>query len=424
MCAFGIFLALKLRLFFLLHPLRTARVLLGAMRKKGAVRALFLALAGTLGVGNIAGVAFGIAVGGAGSVLWMLVSAVFAAVIKYCESALAADMRDGSHGGMMYVIKSSFKSLGKPLSVLYASLCLLLSLVMGAALQTKTVVAAFEELGFSPLVCAVSFTALVMLAITRGSEKIDKITVYIIPLTTLAYIFLSFFVIFKNYARIPEVLSDIIGSAFSAPSILGGAVGALSSRAVSEGFSRGLLSNEAGIGTSSLAEARASNSSPAECGLLGMCEVIFDTVLLCTLTALSVLLSMPEGAASMSGMQLVISAFSSSVGALAAPLLTLLVLAFAYSTVICWYFYGSECVRFLFKSDRKTVQLFFCLLFTLSLSLSFSFSEASLIFLTDLIMLPMAALTLISLTKNSERALHLSEHYGLIKSKKPDVRLR
>ena len=136
--AVGTYFLIKLRLFFVLHPLQTAKKLRLTIKDKESVRALSLALAGTLGVGNVVGVAWGISVGGAGALFWIFVSGIFSAAIKYAESSLSADKKRDAAGGMMYVLSSSFGRAGKLFGIIYALLCLALSLTMGSALQSQS----------------------------------------------------------------------------------------------------------------------------------------------------------------------------------------------------------------------------------------------------------------------------------------------
>ncbi len=421
---FGLIFTIRVRFFFVTHPVRVFRSLRRALGGHGAFRSLMLALAGTLGVGNIVGVAFGISVGGAGSVLWMLVSSIFAAVIKYFESTLAADVRYERHGGMPLVISSSFGRVGRPLSLIYTALCLLLSLVLGSALQARTVVGSSDALGIPPPVAAALFAVLVLLPLLRGTERIAAITALIIPITAALYILLCLAVILMNVTDIPCVLSEIFASAFSPSATVGGIVGTLMSQALGEGFSRGLLSNEAGLGTSAFAQSRAEHDHPTECGLLGMCEVIFDTVILCTLTALAILTALPPEVRSGSGMELVIAAFTSALGSISVPVLNFIVISFAYSTVICWYFYGRECMDIFTFSKKTVAKLIYTALFVTALVISFVLSEDILICASDVIMLPMAAITLLTLMKSSERVVRLSESAGFIRSKKSDMRER
>jgi len=401
----GLYFLIKLRFFFIIHPIAVFKRLFNAFRDKSSRKSLALALAGTLGVGNIVGVAYGISVGGAGSIFWILVSSIFAAVIKYAESTLAADKRSDGCGGMSYVIKSSFKRLGYPLATVYAILCLLLSLTMGSALKSQSAIGAAEEIvKFNPYILSVFFVIITLAVVLGGAKKIENATAIIIPLSTIVYVAICLAVVFTNLSRLPAALSEIINGAFNFKSFGGGVSSFLVITAMKEGYARGLLSNEAGAGTSSMAQARSENS-PSEIGLLGICEVLFDTVLLCTLTGITVLVSGVD-TTGRSGIVIVSNAISGALGKGSGFLLFLLVFAFAYSTVVCWYYYGSECLKFITGKHRSCI---FTLLFVFSVFVGFLVPSSLLINVTDYILFFMTLLTLATLTKNSERIVSLSE---------------
>ena len=403
--AFGFYFLVKLRFFFILHPVAVLKKLFNTARDKASRKSLMLALAGTLGVGNIVGVAYGISVGGAGSIFWILVSSIFAAVIKYVESTLAKDKSSGRSGGMAYVIKSSFKRLGPPLASLYALLSIMLSLTMGSALQSQSAIGAAENtVSFNPYILSAIFALLTFAVVLGGTEKIENATAVIIPMATVIYIFICLLVICINLSRLPSALSEIIGGAFNFKSFSGGVSSFLVITAMREGYARGLLSNEAGAGTSSMAQSR-SIGSPSDAGLLGMCEVLFDTVILCTLTGVTVLTSGVE-TAGRSGMEIVSSAISKTLGRGVGFLLFILVFAFAYSTVVCWYYYGSECIKFITGKGESYI---FTVLFLLSVFVGFLVPSSLLINATDYILFFMTLLTLVTLKKNSERIVSLSE---------------
>lgn len=410
--AVGIYFLVKLKFFFLLRPVNTLKKIIGRMKEPTARRSLSLALAGTLGVGNIAGVAYGLSVGGAGVLFWIFVSGLFAAVIKYAESALAAHFHTEGHGGIQYVIGSSFGKLGKCLGGIWIVLCLLLSLTMGAPLQTRSVAEALTDGSRTvSFTVAMIFLILLVAAMSGGVRKIEKVTEIIIPASTVIYIMLCVGIMLANMPRMPSVLSEILEGAFSLKSAACGTSSVAMAVAVREGYSRGLLSNEAGAGTSAMAQSRAHFGSAAEVGLFGMCEVVFDTSLLCTATGLAVLAS-GVPLSSVGGMATVAAAVRSVYGPAAVALLFILVFAFAFSTVVCWYFYGTECVSQLFGTKLRGV---FSVLFAASAAVGFFTPSEYLILFTDCLLFFMSLLTLSALIKNSERVVRLSEQYGLLK---------
>ncbi len=401
--AVGTFLLFRLRFFFLLHPIRTARSFLSAAGDRSARRSLFLALAGTLGVGNIFGVAAGIMIGGVGSVFWLFLSSIFAMVIKYSETLLVFDTPEKS-GGMAGALKSIFPSASSLLSPIYALLTVALSLFMGSAMQSSAVVdVASKTLSLSPALTALLLIISILPCVIGNGRKIESITEIVIPLTTIIYIFMSFCVIFVNFHKIPTVIFRIFSSAFSAQSLFGGSISSVSLLAIKEGFARGILSNEAGVGTSALGHSRSQGRTPEVAGLFGMCEVFFDTTVLCTLTALVILLSVDDIAAFSTPMSLVTAAFTDSLGDFSGYILLILIFAFAYSTIICWYSYGAECTSLYFPVFKPI----FAPIFALFILLSGTLSSSLLISATDVILLFMSVITLSAIVKKSNRIAEL-----------------
>ncbi len=409
----GVFFLIKLRFFFIAHPIMVAKKIKNTFKDKRSGKSLALALAGTLGVGNIVGVSYGISIGGAGSLFWIFVSGIFASVIKFAESSLAADKLVCGHGGMMYVLSSSFKKCGKFLGASYAFLCLLLSLSMGSALQSRSAVSAMSNIvKVSPIIIALIFAFLCTAVILGGAKNIEGATSVIIPIATIIYIIICLTIIMANAKAMTSVMSSIVSDAFNFRSVTGGVSGFLISKSLREGYSRGLLSNEAGAGTSAMAQTRQSSLTPSDVGLLGMCEVFFDTSLLCILTGLAVLASSDGTLSGADGMEIVLSAVRSSLGSGGEFVVILLVFAFAYSTVICWYYYGCECLKYLLGD--KGLKAFTALFVTFSF-IGFIISEGALIRVTDVILFLMSLLTVSVLIKNSERIVILSEENGLLK---------
>ena len=397
----GTLLFIRLGGFFVLHPLGTLKTLFNELKSKSARRALALALAGTLGVGNIFGVCVGIKLGGEGSVLWLLVSSLFSMVIKYSEASLSYDSKVGSHGGMHRVIDARFFGKCSLVSHLYALLCLLLALFMGAGVQSLAVYdVALGVLGkYAPLVL-ILFVTFAYFGCRRGVGKIEKITEILIPFITIVYILMCLSSVIINFSTLPSVISRIFSSALLPRAIGGGVLSFLSSRALSEGYARGILSNEAGIGTSSMSHSRGELSTAHAAGLFSMCEVFFDTVLLCPLTALTVLCSTPEISESDSAMDLISNAFRSTLGDPSVYVLIILVLLFAYSTVICWFYYGEECREYLFRGKCRRA---YPLVFFAFCIFSFLFDESLMLFVTDNLILLMSVITLTVLTVFSKR---------------------
>ena len=413
----GSYFLIKLRFFFLLHPFRTMGRGMRALRDKRAAKSFFLALAGTLGVGNVFGVALGLLIGGAGSLFWLFVSMIFAMVIKYAEVVISSDNLyhdTDTHGGFYYVIRSSFKRGGRFISTLYAIATLSISLVMGAALQTDAVSETLSQIRSVPrLGLAVLFTSLTLAAIAGGTAKIEKITAVIIPLSTIIYIFITSCIVFINFDALPSVINSILTSALRPESVLGGGIGFLMSKPIREGFARGMLSNEAGAGTSSMAHARSGVLSPASAGILGILEVWFDTGLVCMLTGLAVLVSVEDISAFQGGMELVMYAVGNLFGSGGKLLVLSSVFAFAFATVICWYYYGTESWCAIFGRRRRWV---FLPIFLSAVFLGCYVDSYTLVSVTDALMALATVLTVSALIKNSDRVKALSENGGVIDS--------
>lgn len=405
----GLFVIVRLRAFFIFHPIRTLKATMTALGTREARSSLFLALAGTLGIGNIVGVAVGIATGGAGSVFWLFVSSVFASALKYAESSLASDMHAEASDGMMSVIRLSFPCLGRPLSRVYAAACVLLSLVMGAALQSSGVISSVASLSIPPLATGILFALAVFAVIIFGAERVGFFTALIIPATTVVYIILALITVFSAPHRIPGVITTIVNSAVSPAATSGGLLGFFTSTAIREGFSRGLLSNEAGAGTSSLAHSRVDHS-PSSAGLLGMCEVFFDTVLLCPLTALAILVSIPDPSSYASGMSLILASVGATLGGLSSTLVVICIISFAFSTVICWYCYGSRCLSYLGVKGGAV----YMVIYLASTMLGVFLSDTVFITASDYILFILVVLTTAAIIKKSDRLVYLSENAGLL----------
>lgn len=402
----GAYLLYKLNFFFILHPIESLRDFLAASRTPESRRALFLALAGTLGVGNIFGVAAGIIYGGAGSVFWLAVSSVFAAVLKYSECVISFDSLSECGGGMHLVLKKSFPLIGKSLAVIYAASCVLLALFMGGAMQSGAVSGAFVAVSDkSALLPSVIFAILVFLGALNSGRRVDRITEKVIPLTMLVYILLCLTVIFANFDSLNSVLSRVISDALHPRSAVYGACTFLFSKQFSEGFARGILSNEAGCGTSSLAHTRAGERSPYIAGLSGICEVFFDTSVLCILTAVAILSSGVDCSSYSSPMLLISDTIGAVFGEASRVLLLFSVFAFAYSTVVCWFYYGSVCSSYLLPSLGTRV---FAPLFFTFLVFGSSIPSRNLIEITDVLLLILSLLTLSAVIRKRDRIKSLT----------------
>ena len=424
--AAGMYLLVKLRFFYIVHPLRTAKKAFASFKGTSVIQSLMLALAGTLGVGNVFGVCLGIIIGGEGSVFWMFISVIFSSVLKYCEVVLSHDNlshgEDGVHGSMFYILISAFKRIGGFLAFLYASFCLMLSLSMGAALQSgtasETIVDLFDT---PPVLFGIIFTIVILFSIVKGVKIIEKITLAAIPLATIVYIFVTVALITVNFDNIGSVTVRIISDAFSPMSLGGGIIPFLMSRGIREGYSRGILSNEAGCGTSTMAHSRSGILNPASAGLMGIIEVVFDTGVLCMLTAFAVLTSISDTSIYTTGMALILDAVENTLGSSYTYAILISVIIFAYSTVVCWYFYGSECFTFIFGKTRK---ILFLPIFISAVFFGTVADNYFLVALTDIFIFALAILSVSALIKKSDRIKLLSEKGGVLPKRKLKIKIK
>lgn len=333
------------------------------------LRALSIALAGTLGVGNITGVASALMSGGPGAVFWMWMGGFVVIAVKYSEVALAVKFRkhtaNGFSGGAMYYIRDGLSGrfpagFCRVLSALFALLCCANSLITGNLVQSNAASSILP--GNNKLAAGIIMTAAAAISIIAGADRIGRITSKIIPPLTGAYIILSVFIIVQHRIMIGDILADIIVSAFTTKAAAGGVFGFSVREAVRFGVMRGIFSNEAGCGTSPTAHASADAVSPQHQGCLGVVEVVFDTHILCTLSAFVLLIAdrrfgcMPWGTENDSS-AITLDAFENLGGRLAYVFLIVAIILFAYSTIIAQYYYGCCAVRFL--STKKAPQYIF-----------------------------------------------------------------
>ena len=407
----GVFFLFKLKFFFVLHPVRTARAMFPEKGKgdgPSPFAAMCTALAGTLGVGNVVGVAGAVALGGPGAVFWMWVSALAAMVLKYAEVTLGVRWRvkkkDGLHGGAPYYIRDA---AGMPRTAkLFALLCVAASFTLGNAVQVRAAAEASGlSLGVHPALTGGAIAAVCFAVGFCGLKGVSAFTVRLIPALTVVFVAMSCASIFARAGRIPDVFGEIFRSAFTPSAAAGGAAGAVFSRAARYGLARGLASNEAGCGTAPTAHAAARTDLPARQGLWGIAEVAVDTVFLCTLTALVILVNRTEGAGE--GIAPALGAFSSVFGKAAGYVVCFCVFFFALSTVICWSYYGAEAVGFL--SPRPVWKKLYLAVFFLS-TVPFSVTRTSLLWeASDLVCAVMTCINVAVLVTQSGEIKRMTE---------------
>ena len=336
---------------------------------------LSTALAGTLGVGNITGVASALMAGGAGAVFWMWAGAVFSIVVKYAEVALAVVFRRtsgnsrGYTGGAMYYIRDGLPGVrGIPYSAaaslggLFAVLCCANSLVTGNIVQSNAAACIFPE-RFRP-VCGVLLGLLVTVSLCCGARKIERITARLMPPLTAVYILIAVTILSRNAALLPEIFGDIFRSAFAPRAVFGGTVGFTVREGIRYGVMRGIFSNEAGCGTSPTAHASADTKSPHHQACFGVVEVMFDTLILCTLTALVLLTAdkrfgILPWKSSADAASVTLGVFRALAGDAVCAVLSVSVVLFAYGTILAQIYYGTAAIRFLTKK-KLPLLLYFC----------------------------------------------------------------
>lgn len=328
-------------------------------------QAVCTALAGTVGTGNIAGVAGAIAIGGPGAVFWMWISALLGMCTKFSEVVLAVHFRERNDkgdwvGGPMYFIKNGLPKKWHFLAVLFSVFGMVAVFGTGNATQVNTIVTAIdsvftsynlaeaEGLGTINLALGIFIAVCVALVLLGGIRRIGSFTEKLVPFMAVFYIILAVGVVIMNIGRVPGVFASIFGGAFDPRAFTGDVVGSMFT-SMRRGVSRGIFSNEAGLGTGSIAHASADTGHPVQQGLFGIFEVFTDTIVICTLTSLVILCSGIDivfGQAA--GADLTIAGFIASYGRWVSIFTAVALICFAFSTTIGWGLYGSRCVEFLF----------------------------------------------------------------------------
>ena len=336
--------------------------------EKGAMtpfQAVCTALAGTVGTGNIAGVAGAIAIGGPGAVFWMWISALLGMCTKFSEVLLAVHFRERNEegdwvGGPMYFIKNGLPKKWHFLAVLFSAFGMVAVFGTGNATQVNTIVTAIDavlinynitqegSLGTVNLVLGIVIAACVAMVLLGGVKRIGSVTEKLVPFMAAFYIVLALGVVIIHIGAVPRVFASIFAGAFNPGAFTGGVIGSMFV-SMRRGVSRGIFSNEAGLGTGSIAHATADTGHPVHQGLFGIFEVFTDTIVICTLTAMVILCSGVElvyGEAA--GADLTIAGFTSTYGIWVSLFTAVALICFAFSTTIGWGLYGSRCVEFIF----------------------------------------------------------------------------
>jgi AGCS family alanine or glycine:cation symporter len=319
-------------------------------------QAVATALAATVGTGNVAGVATAIALGGPGAIFWMWVSAIFGMTTKFGEVVLAIKYRekteDGRYvGGPMYYITKGLK--WKWLAVIFAVFGALAAFGIGNMVQSNSVAASLQEsFSIPPLVTGIVLAVLAAMVILGGIKRIGAVTEKLVPFMAAIYILGALFIIIVNGTHIPEAFGLIFKYAFTPAAASGGFVGATIASAMRRGISRGVFSNEAGLGSAPIAHAAATTDHPVRQGLWGVFEVFMDTIVICTITALTILVS-GLWDSGVTGAALTTQAFNEAIPN-GGYIVSIGIVMFAFSTILGWSYYGERCVEYLFGEKAIT----------------------------------------------------------------------
>ena len=352
-------------------------ILRGKYPSKGAgevshFKALTATLSGTIGLGNIAGVAAAIYFGGPGAVFWMWVTAIFGIATKFFTATLSSLYReispDGTvNAGTMYVIKNGLPKYMLPFAYMFAFFGMIAGL---PAVQASEIVRITESLFFSDIENFAYIAGAVMAAITAfviigGLKRIANVSALLVPLMSVIYFTAVFVIIILNYQDLIPAISSIFYEAFNFKSAVSGGLVMV----ILTGIKRGVFSNEAGVGTEALIHGTATTTHPAKQGLVAMTGPIFDTLIMCTLTAIVILMSGVEPTADNKGVLLTAESFQVMLGSIGPLILFFVVLCFGFSTIFTYSFYGTACVKFLFGKKGVPIYqfIFICAVFGFSI---------------------------------------------------------
>ena len=376
--------------------------------------ALMTALAGDIGTGNIVGVATAIAIGGPGALFWMWVTALVGMMTKFSEIILAVKYREKTPagrwvGGAMYFIKNGLGPKWKWLGTCFAIFGFIACFGIGNLVQVNAIAVSMDK-SFSVPTWVTGLVLLLFLALILlgGVKRIGAVAGRLVPLMAVVYIAFALIVIIMNITEVPRVFWWVVSEAFTPTSAEGGFAGATVLLTIRMGVARGIFSNEAGLGTGSIAHACADTRKPVKQGMFGIFEVFADTIVICTLTAMVILCSgTPVNYGTAAGAELTISGFTTTYGGWASIFTAVALCCFAFSTIIGWGLYGSRFLVFLCHSDKVAKPFFVVYSFvsilgaTVDLGLLWSIADTfnGLMSIPNLIALLLLSGTVVKLTK-------------------------
>ncbi len=354
----GIYLTLRLKLLQVVRlPKALSLIFKAKNRGEGDVssfKALCVALAATVGTGNIVGVATAVKIGGPGAIFWMWMAAFFGMATKYAEGLLAVkyrstDAKGNIAGGPMYYIRQGMGEKYKPLATFFAAATILVAYFgIGTFPQVNAIVDSAEiSFGLSKVLTGAVLTILIAAITIGGLQSIAKVAAKVIPFMAVMYIAISVGLIAMNFDGVPAAVALIFESAFTGTAAAGGFAGSTIMMAMQNGIARGVFSNESGLGSAPIAAAAAKTKEPAEQGLISMTGTFIDTLIICTMTGLALVLTgVWQG--DTAGAAMTSAAFASAYGAVGSSLLTIALVLFAFTTILGWNYYGERACIYLF----------------------------------------------------------------------------
>ncbi|HFI0378531.1 TPA: alanine/glycine:cation symporter family protein [Streptococcus suis] len=355
----GVYFTLRLGV-FQISKLPTAFRLIFSSDQSGqgdvsSFAALCTALAATVGTGNIVGVATAITTGGPGALFWMWVAAFFGMATKYAEGFLAIkyrtkDANGQAAGGPMHYITLGMGQKWKPLAIFFAISGVLVALLgMGTFSQVNSIASSMSSsFGLAPQLVSIVTAISIAFFIFGGIEKISDVSTKIVPFMAILYILASLTVLALHWDQLIPTLALVLKSAFTPAAAVGGFAGATVQQAIQRGIARGVFSNESGLGSAPIAAAAAKSDNPVEQGLISMTGTFIDTLIICTLTGLTILVTGQWSVAGLEGAPLTQAAFATVFGNTGSIALTISLVLFAFTTILGWSYYGERCIEFLF----------------------------------------------------------------------------
>lgn len=327
-------------------------------------QAVATAMAGTIGTGSIAGLATAIVSGGPGAVFWMWISALLGMVTKYAEIVLSLKYREKNEngqwvGGPMYYIRNGLKL--KWLAGAFAIFAMIACLGTGNATQSNSIAIALDStMGISPWITGIVLTVIAAAVILGGMRRIASVNEKLVPFMAVFYVVCAVISLIINIEKVPAAFALIFREAFNFKAAAGGTAGYGIMLAMHYGFSRGVFSNEAGLGSAPIAHAASSTKDPVKQGLWGMFEVFFTTIIICTLSAMVILTTGIWETGALDGSALSIASFNQILPGVGGVIVTLATIFFALSTILGWAYYGEVSIEFLSKNSKKAVMAYRC----------------------------------------------------------------